>query len=771
MGTEAAIDQCKIVTVTGPKEGVGKTIMALNLASLRAAQTGRGVVLIEADPQCREELLTWIGITGSQLNVIPTLKSLVDFYSRAGGGQKAVDLVRGKIVFARAGVAALPLGFQPKDVMGGFDPQALHNFLRGLSSHYDVIIDTESSYALLPFALELSDWVYWVTLPQRQNLTATIGIFEDLKAEHFPLDRIEIIVNQYNLPGAMQVPEMERYLYAYNKKIKFRLPWEDGIPEAANAGGAYLITNNANSEWSKMLRFVANHLRDVRPKGSGGNFADLMRYLTNANGFWKLGGPGQNGAPGAAGGTGSAGSATQNAVDIDFDIVSDPKWDKLKEEIHAHVVSEMTTVKTAGEAQRRQRVEQIVNNALDKRPDAELTREQREKFISELLDDILGLGPLEILLRDPKITEIMVNCHDKIYVEQKGKLTLIPLRFRTDDQLVEVIRKIVAPLGRRIDESSPLVDARLKDGSRVNAVIPPLAVSGPTLTVRRFSAKPFTYEQLISFNAITQEMVDFIKACVFTAKNVVISGGTGTGKTTFLNMCSSFIPGDERILTIEDVAELRLQQPHWVRLESRPANIEGKGEVTIRDLVKNALRMRPDRIVVGECRGGESIDMLQAMNTGHDGSMTTIHANTPRDALNRVETMCLMSGMDLPIWVLREMIAGAIHLICQLTRMEDGSRRVTSITEIMGRDDKGVTSQEIFKFIQTGVDENTGRVIGYHTATGVIPNCHKGFKAKGVNMSLDVFKPVEPPPEAPEAVKAEAPKPPEGGAEGSKPQA
>ncbi|MBI4668979.1 MAG: Flp pilus assembly complex ATPase component TadA [Elusimicrobia bacterium] len=741
MAAETNIDQCKIVTVTGPKEGVGKTILALNLANLRAAQTGRGVVLIEADPLCREALLSWMGIT--QLSAVPTLKSLVDFYARAGGGPKAVDMVRGKILFARAGVAAVPLGFQPKEVLGNFDPQHLNNFLRGLGRCYDIVIDSECAYAFLPFALEISDWVYWVILPQRQCMTATIGVFEDLKVEHFPLDRIEVVVNQYNLPGAMQIPEIERYLYAYNKKVKFRLPWEDEIPQAANTGG-YLLTNNAGSEWAKVLRFVANQIRDIKPKSAGGNFADLLRYLGTNNGFWKLDGAGAAGAPAAKPDAAAPAQPAAGQVEMAaFQMSADPKWNKLKEEIHGKVVMEMAVVKTAGEAQRRQRVEQIVNSELDKRPETELTREQREKFVTELMDDIMGLGPLEVILRDPKITEIMVNAHDKIYIEMKGKLTMIPVRFRSDDQLIEVIRKIVAPLGRRVDESSPLVDARLKDGSRVNAVIPPLAVSGPTLTIRRFSAKPLTYDQLIAMGALTKEVVDFTKACVFIAKNVVISGGTGSGKTTFLNMCSSFIPEDDRILTIEDVAELRLQQPHWVRLETRPPNIEGKGEVAIRDLVKSALRMRPDRIVVGECRGGEAIDMLQAMNTGHDGSMTTIHANTPRDALNRVETMCLMSGMDLPVWVLREMIASAIHIICQLSRLEDGSRRITSVTEIIGRDDKGVNTQEIFKFVQTGISPE-GKVIGYHTATGVIPNVYKTFVSHGVDIPKEIFTPKEP---------------------------
>jgi pilus assembly protein CpaF len=341
-------------------------------------------------------------------------------------------------------------------------------------------------------------------------------------------------------------------------------------------------------------------------------------------------------------------------------------------------------------------------------------------------------------MRDSAVTEIMVNGANRVYIERAGKLTLTKLQFRDDDQVLQVIKRIVAPLGRRIDESVPLVDARLKDGSRVNAIIPPLAVSGPTLTIRRFSQKPFTDEDLIKKNSISREAVEFIKACVRLRKDIIISGGTGTGKTTFLNMCSSYIPEDERIITVEDTAELKLQQDHWVRLESRPPNIEGKGEVTIKDLVKNCLRMRPDRIVVGEVRGAEALDMLQAMNTGHEGSLATVHANTPRDALTRLEAMCLMAGADLPIWALREMIASAVHMIVQLTRFSDGTRKVTSITEITGRDENKILTHEIFKYVQTGMDEN-GKVLGYFTATGEPPKFYQQFKTHGIDVPVEMF--------------------------------
>jgi len=325
-----------------------------------------------------------------------------------------------------------------------------------------------------------------------------------------------------------------------------------------------------------------------------------------------------------------------------------------------------------------------------------------------------------------------------VYIEKAGKLILTKYKFRSNEQIMQVMKRIVAPLGRRIDESVPLVDARLKDGSRVNGIIPPLAVSGPTLTIRRFSAKPFTSDQLIKKGSISQLGVDFLMACVKLRKDIIISGGTGTGKTTFLNMLSSYIPEDERIVTVEDTAELRLQQDHWVSLESRPPNIEGKGEVNIRDLVKNCLRMRPDRIIVGEVRGSEALDMLQAMNTGHEGSLATIHANTPRDALTRMEAMCLMAGADLPVWALREMISSAVHMVVQLTRFSDGTRKITAITEITGREENQITIHDIFKYHQTGMDES-GKVVGYFAATGDPPKFYKDFETHGMKVPLDMF--------------------------------
>lgn len=363
----------------------------------------------------------------------------------------------------------------------------------------------------------------------------------------------------------------------------------------------------------------------------------------------------------------------------------------------------------------------------------------RDQLCKQVLDEVVGLGPLEDLLADPAVTEIMVNRHDEIFIERAGKLIESEITFSSDQAVLQAIERIVAPLGRRIDESSPMVDARLKDGSRVNAVIPPLALKGCNITIRKFSKNKLVDADLIKFNSVTAAMMAFLKVAVEVGTNIVISGGTGSGKTTLLNVLSNHIPDDERIVTVEDAAELKLSQPNLVSLEARPPNVEGKGAVTIRDLVKNCLRMRPDRIVVGECRGGEALDMLQAMNTGHDGSLTTAHANTPRDCIARLEVMVLMSGLDLPIQAIREQIASAVHLIVQQNRFPDGSRKVTHITEITGMEAGVIQMQDIFLFKQEGYGPD-GRIKGRFVATGAIPELYQNMSERGIPVDLSIFQ-------------------------------
>ncbi|WP_375000410.1 CpaF family protein [Aeromicrobium sp. CTD01-1L150] len=366
-----------------------------------------------------------------------------------------------------------------------------------------------------------------------------------------------------------------------------------------------------------------------------------------------------------------------------------------------------------------------------------LSAEERRRLLRDLEADALGLGPIERMLEDDDVTEIMVNRYDQVYVERRGRLSVSPARFTSEEHLRRVIDRIVNRIGRRVDESSPLVDARLADGSRVNAVIPPLAVDGSSLTIRKFSKRPFTVTDLIGFGTMTDQMANLLDACVQARLNILVSGGTGTGKTTMLNVLSRFIPTHERIVTIEDAVELNLQQPHVVRMESRPPNIEGSGEVTIRDLVRNSLRMRPDRIVVGECRGGEALDMLQAMNTGHDGSISTLHANSPRDCMSRLETLVLMAGMDLPLRAIREQAASAVDVIVQIARLRDGTRRIVNVTEVMGLEGDTVVLQDIFTFdYSAGVDEH-GRFRGCAVPTGIRPRFSERFADHGITFNLD----------------------------------
>ncbi len=384
----------------------------------------------------------------------------------------------------------------------------------------------------------------------------------------------------------------------------------------------------------------------------------------------------------------------------------------------------------------RRQIEELFGKIADEEGLA-LTRAERVRMLEQITDEILGLGPMEPLLRDETITEVMVNGPQQVYIEREGKLELTNVTFQNDEHVMKIIQRIIAPIGRRVDESSPMVDARLADGSRVNAIIPPLSLVGPVITIRKFSATPFTVEDLVRFGTATPEMFEFLEACVRARLNIFVSGGTGSGKTTMLNILSSFIPDDERIVTIEDAAELQLRQEHVITLEARPSNIEGKGAIPIRELVRNALRMRPDRIVVGECRSGEALDMLQAMNTGHDGSMSTGHANAPRDMLARLETMVLMAGMDLPLRAIREQIASAVDLIVHQNRLKDGSRKIVNITEVQGMEGDVIVMQDIFVFEQTGLVE--GKIQGKLRPTGIRPKFVEKFEAAGIHLPPNVF--------------------------------
>jgi pilus assembly protein CpaF len=467
------------------------------------------------------------------------------------------------------------------------------------------------------------------------------------------------------------------------------------------------------------------------PAGSGTGFGGgaPAPHDSGPNGSGPLGGlsTGNLKRPAMSGKEGAA-QATRERND---------SFTELKTRVQNRLIAELDPRMDLSNAEEvRRTVEDTFNRVLEQEQIV-LTRVERLRLFEAIAAEILGFGPIEPLLKDDTISEVMVNGPRQVYVERRGKLVLSDVQFQDDDHVMRVIDRIVSPLGRRIDESSPTVDARLPDGSRINAVIPPISLVGPVLTIRKFSKDPLTIDDLVRFGTVTPEMVAFIKACVEARLNIVVAGGTGSGKTTTLNVLSSFIPEDERIITIENAAELQLRQEHVVTLESRPPNIEGKGEVTIRDLVINSLRMRPERIVVGECRGGEALDMLQAMNTGHDGSMTTAHANTPRDTLSRLETMCLMAGVDLPVRAIREQIAAAVDVVVQQSRMKDGSRRITAVTEVQGMEGDVIVMQDIFVFEQTGIEN--GKIIGRMKPTGIRPKFIEKFEVANIYLPPNIF--------------------------------
>ena len=433
---------------------------------------------------------------------------------------------------------------------------------------------------------------------------------------------------------------------------------------------------------------------------------------------------------------GTASGASQSQGDRQ----ANKSFEELKRHIHGKLVEKLDLSRVsdlAGDTLRRE-IRLVVERLCDTENPL-LNRMERERLIDEVLDETFGFGPLEMLLKDPTISDILVNGPHKIYVERRGKIEKTDVKFRDNDHLLQIIDRIVSKVGRRVDETSPMVDARLPDGSRVNAVIPPLALDGPSMSIRRFGSNPLKLEDLLNYKAFTPEMAMLMEAAIKARLNIVISGGTGCGKTTLLNTLSAFIPSDERIVTIEDAAELQLQQDHTVRLETRPPNIEGKGEVTTRDLVRNSLRMRPDRIIIGECRGAEALDMLQAMNTGHEGSLTTLHANAPRDAQARLETMIMMAGFELPVKAMRQQIASAVDLIIQANRLQGGPRKVTTITEVMNMEQDIIIMQDVFRFKQLGIDQN-GRSFGQFEATGVRPTFMHRLESKGIKLPSNMFQ-------------------------------
>jgi pilus assembly protein CpaF len=675
-----------IVVVINAKGGSGATTLALE-ASRALKRNGSAVALVDADLSGRRTLSVML----DSVRQFDANRTLGVYSLIATGGMTAVELT------------------DTLDNAYMLRPDEIDSLVDKLTQHHDaVIVDAPAPFAaaVRPFITRASRYVI-VLEPNLLGTSAARTLIGDLSKFGIPLSRIWIATNLRGGRSEIAARELEKAL-----------------------GGTVIaeVPSKGDRNYGRAIEALAKRLSSAPAE------TPLGTLRPSAN----IAAPGTT-AP-VAGYASANGSASKGDAPRSLRPTSD-KRERLKMEIHEQVTKRIDVVAasrahTDGQkiAELRAQISDVTTQLLNERPDIE-TVEERAELQQEIIDELLGLGPLEDLMRDAAVSEIMVNGPNTIYVERGGKLTLTDRRFNDDRHLRTIIERIIAPLGRRIDESSPMVDARLADGSRVNAIIEPLAIDGATLTIRRFGTKRLSMDDLVRFGSIIPEASGLLKAMVEARLNIVVSGGTGSGKTTFLNILSNFIPNGERIVTIEDAAELMLNQEHIVRLESRPANIEGRGAVTIRDLVKNSLRMRPDRIVIGECRSGEALDMLQAMNTGHDGSLTTLHANTPRDALARLETLVLMAGFDLPVRAIREQVASAVDAIVQIERLRDGSRKVTSITEVVGMEGDIVTMQELIRYQQKGIDKDS-KVIGEFQYTGVQPHYASRFEEAGVHFDV-----------------------------------
>jgi len=609
-------------------------------------------------------------------------------------------------------------------------PESLPSLLCDLCGSFEhVFVDAGSALTTLSLAaFERSHLILMVLTPDLPAIRHATHVLQQFESAQFPLRMIKVMLNRAESRGSFRSAEVRATLPV---EILAEIPSDGRTVSLSINQGLPFVLAEPKARITALVKACARSIAQ-----DSGIFVehvtiDRSRLPLSSAVPWP--------------GSGSRAAPPPPAA------VADPML-ALKQTLHTQLVQELDLKRLDRQAmddpvkaeELKRKIERVILDLMAKEQGFLVEAEARARLVKELMDEVMGLGPLEDLVASPEISDILVNGPDAIYVERRGKLFLTDKTFRSDEQVLTVIERIIAPLGRRIDESNPMVDARLPDGSRVNAIIPPLSICGPTLSIRKFSRQRYTMEDLIRFGTLTPQMASFLRACVTARKNLIVSGGTGSGKTTLLNVLSASIPDDERIITIEDAAELQLRQRHWVPLEARPPNIEGRGQVTIHQLFRNVLRMRPDRIIIGECRGDETLDMLQAMNTGHDGSLTTLHANSPQDVIARLDSLVLMSNVDLPIRAVREQIASAIALIVHTARLSDGSRKITCITEITGLDAQaGVTFQDLFVFRQLGVGPG-GEVRGAFVPTGASSSFLEEFRARGIVLE-DAQNPVTSP--------------------------
>jgi pilus assembly protein CpaF len=695
-----------VITLVGGKGGVGKSQVAANLAIAYAAETRSKTLLLDFDQKsCGDQNI----ITG--LKSKKQLKELAEFNGAIDPRSIQLFTADHKAGFSYIGMPTEPVSANQ------INEEGIGKALKAIVNLYPItIIDAGSELSPLALkAMEFSTLIFLVTSPDLLAVNQCKRMYTDLVTMLFPKDMIQILVNQAVNGHPVSPDVIGKQI---GKPVFHAIPRDEASCIAALSRSTPVLVGAKSS-----------------PFGSG--VTDCVRKLIQKNvlkTLEKLTKP--QDSPKPAKSTGDAAADEAKSKD---------QWTELKSRIHKALVEEMDLKKQDEADQKakiilREQTKKMVVELLGKEDTKNIlpTRDHMNRIVKEILDEALGLGPLEDMLADKSISEIMVVGPKKIYYEQKGKVRKSEVTFTNDRQVKNVIERIVAPIGRRIDEKTPYVDARLADGSRVHAIIPPCAIDGCCITIRKFPDKRLTYKDLVTFGAMTEEMADFLRISVEAHRNIVVSGGTGSGKTTLINMLGGFIQSNERIITCEDSAELNFPQDHVVRLETRPPSLEGDGAIDIRCLVKQTLRMRPDRIVVGECRGGETLDMLQAMNTGHDGSMTTVHSNTPRDAISRLETLVQYAGAGLPQKAIKEMIASAVHMIIQQSRLDDGSRKCLYITEIGGIQGEVVTLQDIFIFKQESMSKE-GKIIGKFMATGFIPKFIETLEKKGYKVPRGLF--------------------------------
>lgn len=716
-----------IIAIVGGKGGLGKSVLASNIAIAHLQDFRQRPLILDLD-------LKSLGDQNLILGLNPP-KSIVDLSKFQLGPMDARNVGR-FMVNAQQGysyIGAPRDSFSARDL----DLDGLGKFLKAAPSIFNLTVvdcgSIEEAHTLK--VLEYATAIFVVTTADVIVINQTKRVLSKIQELLFPPEMVQIILNRYTNNQIVTPQIIQKNL---NSPIFAAIPFDQSTCDSALAKSIPICISAPNTPIARSFHDLVRkvHQTHLLPQ--------LAKLKKPTNLDSKIQAASQLSSA-FSGGVGAA-DGPQNPLTRSKEGKLDP-WTAMKLRVHKALVDKMDLKKTSTDTQdpRQKKIlyektKKVALEAINEEDTRSLlsTRDLKAQMVKEVLDEALGLGPLEDLLADPSVSEIMVNARDQIYIERAGKPALSRVTFSSEHQMMNVIERIVTPLGRRVDEKVPFVDARLEDGSRVHVIIPPLALRGPTITIRKFPAERITVKDLLKYGSLNQEISDFLRACVEAKLNILVSGGTGSGKTTLLNVLSNFIPANERIITVEDSAELQLGQEHVVRLETRPKNIEGEGEVSIRDLVKCCLRMRPDRIVVGECRGGEAIDMLQAMNTGHDGSLTTIHSNSPRECMSRLETLVMMADLGLPSKAIKETISSAVDLIIQQARLPDGSRKITHITEVVGMQGDVISLQDVFLFKQEGLDKRR-RVVGKFAPTGFIPKFVERIEAQGMRIPRGLF--------------------------------